>query len=217
MIPKELQGATPLTGNQRLERESEYLGAVDFVKGASATVTIKNAYHTQVTLARGKEYKNLLTFEEERVDGIIGVVRPLILNETNRKMLISMFGDVTANILSGKKIQLYIQGGIRNPSKSELGDGIRIRKAEYRAPVCEACGKEIAGLTGFTPEQIATTNKKRYGKALCVECGQKRKAEIEAEKAAQTAQVAPETASEGVAEDGKEKDMQAVLAALRGE
>lgn len=221
MIPKELMNMKPLRGDEKLERDSEYMGADDIDKGAEPVLTIKNAYRGKVTLQRGKEVKNVLTFVEERVPGI-SEVRPLIVNSGNRQVLKKLFGAVTADALEGKKIQLWIEHGVRNPAKNELTDGIRIRDkipsgAKYAAPKCEACGKEITGLTGFTPEQIAATNKQRYGKALCVECGQKRRAEIEAEKAAQAAQSAPEAASDGKAEDGREKDMQAVLAALRGE
>ena len=44
----------------------------------------------------------------------------------------------------------------------------------------ENCKKEITGIAGYTAEQIAATNKQRYGKCLCVECGQKAKAAQEA-------------------------------------
>ena len=118
----------------------------------------------------------------------------MIVNSTNRQMLKKLYKQVTAAALEGKKIQLYIEHNVRNPSNGEMTDGIRIRdfipkdgaKAPA-APKCASCGKEITGLAGYTAEQIAATNKQRYGKCLCVECGKKRKAEIEAEQAAQSA------------------------------
>ena len=45
--------------------------------------------------------------------------------------------------------------------------------------VCEVCGKEIIGVSGYTAEQIVAAGKQKYGKALCVDCGQKAKAEAE--------------------------------------
>ena len=234
MITKELQNMRPMSGKERLGawRDSEYMGAEDIEQGTEPVLTIKALYNGMITLARGKERHDVIAFVEESVPGSINQVRPLVVNSTNRKTLRKLYKGTSADVLVGKKIQLFLQPGVRDPSTGDKVDGIRIRDkipsgAKYVAPKCEACGKEITGLTGFTPEQIAATNKQRYGKALCVECGQKRKAEIEAEKAAVEAerdakmtkvnQVLSETASEGVAEDGKEKDMQAVLAALRGE
>lgn len=184
MIPKELTNMKPLTGDERLERDSEYLGAADFAKGATPVLTIKNIYRGQITLSRGKETKNVITFVEETVDGI-GTVRPLIINATNRKTLKDLFGDVSAKVLQGKKIQLSLQPGVRNPAKNEVGEGIRILKVDlsknsaYVPPKCEECGKDIVGMSNFTPEQLAEGSKKKYGKCLCVECGKKAKAEME--------------------------------------
>ena len=202
MIPKELMNMRPLKGDERLQRDSEYLGADDIDAGMEPVLTIKNAYRGKVTLQHGKEVKNVLTFAEEKVPGI-SEVRPLIINSTNRQTLKKLFGGVTASALEGRKIQLYIEHGVRNPAKNELTDGIRIRDkapavsgTKYVPPKCEGCGKDITGLSGFTPEQIAATNKSRYGQCLCVECGKKRKAELEAEKAEPVAEPAAEQAKE---------------------
>lgn len=192
MITKELQRMKPLKGTEKLERDSEYMGADDIDAGTEPVVTIKNLYRGQVTLSRGKETKNVLSFEEETVPGITEV-RPLIVNSTNRQTLKKLYGQVTANALEGKQIQLYIEHGVRNPSNGELTDGIRIRDKKPSAAgakpkvavKCADCGKEIAGSGNFTAEQIAAGSKQKYGKALCMECAQKRKADAEAaEKAA---------------------------------
>lgn len=199
MITKELQNMRPLKGDERLERDSEYMGADDIVTGTEPVLTIKNLYRGKVTLSRGKEVKNVLTFVEETVTGI-PEVRPMIVNSTNRQTLKRLYKQVTANALEGKKIQLYIEHNVRNPSNGEMTDGIRIRdfipkdgaKAPT-APKCENCKKEITGIAGYTAEQIAATNKQRYGKFLCVECGKKRKEELDAAKAAeQAAQTEPD-------------------------
>ena len=187
MITKELQKMKPLKGTEKFERDSEYMGADDIDNGTEPVVTIKNLYRGQVTLSRGKETKNVLTFAEETVPGIVEV-RPLIVNSTNRQTLKKLYGQVTANALEGKKIQLYIEHGVRNPSNGELTDGIRIRDKKPSAnvskpvavPKCAECGKEIIGVANFTAAQIVEASKKKYGKALCVECGQKAKAAMEA-------------------------------------
>ena len=203
MITKELQKMKPLKGDEKFERDSEYMGADDIDGNTEPILTIKNLYRGKVTLQRGPEVKNVLTFVEETVPGI-SEVRPLIVNSTNRQALKKMYGQVTANALEGKKIQLYIEHGVRNPAKNELTDGIRIRDkkpsaGKVTAPKCAVCGNIIIGMGNFSAEQIAASTKQKYGKCLCVECGQKAKAELEA-KEAQAQQDADEGASDLAAE-----------------
>lgn len=209
MITKDLEHLKPLRGDEPLPRDSEYLGADDLDSKVEPVLTIKNLYRGKVTLSRGKEIKNVLTFVEENVPGIAGEVRPMIVNSTNRQTLKKLFGQVTANALEGKQIQLYIEHGVRNPSNGELTDGIRIRDkkpsaagAKPKAAVkCAECGKEITGSGNFSAEQIAAGSKQKYGKCLCMECAQKKKAEAEtAEKAAaEAAQNVPEEPADDLA------------------
>ena len=218
MITKDLEHMKPLTGNEPLPRDSEYLGADDLDSTVEPVLTIKNLYRGKVTLSRGKEVKNVIVFAEEKANGVIGDVRPMIVNSTNRQMLKKLYKQVTANALEGKKIQLYIEHGVRNPSNGEMTDGIRIRDAIPKdgkakaAPKCAVCGKDITGLSGFTPEQIAATNQQRYGKPMCVECGKKHKEELE--KAAQKAQ---EEASKAQTDNDEGSGEEAALAALQAE
>ena len=198
MITKELQKMKPLKGDEKFERDSEYMGADDIDSGVEPVLTIKNLYRGKVTLQRGPEVKNVLTFVEESVPGI-SEVRPLIVNSGNRQVLKKLYGQVTANALEGKKIQLWIEHGVRNPSKNELTDGIRIRdrkpSAGGKAPAeikCADCGKGIGRSGSFSPEQIIAASKNKYGKALCMDCAQKRKAELEAQVAATEASAEPQ-------------------------
>lgn len=218
MITKELQKMKPLKGDEKFERDSEYMGADDIDSGVEPVLTIKNLYRGKVTLQRGPEVKNVLTFAEESVPGI-SEVRPLIVNSGNRQILKKLYGQVTANALEGKKIQLWIEHGVRNPSKNELTDGIRIRDkkpaaAGAKAPAavkCADCGKAITGSGNFTAEQIIKASKDKYGKALCMECAQKRKAAAEeAERAAYQAAVAEQN-------EAPQDDLAAELMAEAGE
>lgn len=203
MIPKEIQNMRPLKGNEKLERDSEFLGADDIDQGAEPVLTIKNIYRGKVTLSRGKEVKNVLSFEEEKVPGI-NEVRPMIVNSTNRQTLKKLYGQVTASALEGKKIQLFIEHNVRNPSNGEMTDGIRIRDKKpaanvvaKAAPKCQECGKEIVGVSGFSVDQIVAGSKKKYGKVLCVDCGQKAKAAMEAAQAEAEKAKAGQDAAEG--------------------
>ena len=219
MLTKELQNLKPMQGKERLgaHRDSEYLGAEDIEPGTEPVLTIKALYNGMITLARGKERHDVIAFSEETVPGSINQVRPLVVNATNRKTLRKLYSNVNAETLVGKRIQLYLQPGVRDPSTGDKVDGIRIRDkapsgAKYTPPVCAVCGKAITGLSGFSPEQIAATNQQRYGKPMCVECGKKHKEEME--KAAISAS---ETAQEAVNEAKAEQDDGDVLKALKGE
>ena len=192
MIPNELKSMKPMSGKERLGafRDSEYLGAEDIEPGTEPVLTIKALYNGLITLARGKERHDVMAFEEESVPGSINQVRPLVVNSTNRKTLRKLFHATSAEALVGKKIQLYLQPGVRDPSTGDKVDGIRIRdKAPTGKPAkvlkCAECGKDIAGVSGFTAEQIAANTKQKYGKCLCVECGQKAKAAQEAKAKAE--------------------------------
>ena len=109
MIPKELQSMKPMSGKERLGafRDSEYLGAEDIEPGTEPVLTIKNLYNGFITLARGKERHDVISFVEESVPGMINQVRPLVVNSTNRKTLRKLFKGVSADVLVGKRIQLY--------------------------------------------------------------------------------------------------------------
>ena len=210
MIPKELEHMRPLKGDEKLERDSEYMGADDIDQSIEPVLTIKNIYRGKVTLSRGKEVKNVITFAEESVPGI-SEVRPLIVNSTNRQTLKKLYKQVTASALEGKKVQLWIEHGVRNPSKNELTDGIRIRDfvpkegKAYVAPKCSVCKKDITGVSGLSPEQVAKMTKDKYGKQMCSECAAKKKAELEAAQAktAEPAEPQDDLAAELMAEAGE--------------
>ena len=184
-----------LTGDERLGqmRDSEYLGAEDIDDDVEPILTIDALWNGMVTLQRGKENKDVLSFKEERVPGIMQV-RPLIINSTNRKTLRKLFGDAKADTLVGKQIQLYIDHKVRDPQDGGLTDGIRIRpfkprvKKEAPVPPCADCGGPIEAAMGKASGWLAAYTAKHYGVSLCAACAQKRK-----EAASAPAPEAPET------------------------
>ena len=179
MIPDELRNAKPMSGKERLgaNRDSEYLGAEDIDPGTEPIVTIDHIYNAKVTLARGKEQKDVITFREERVKGIKNV-RPLIVNATNRKTLRKLFKAVDAETLEGKQIQLYLEHNVRDPSTGDKVDGIRIKPRiptpQRSEPIlCEECGNPITAFGKYSAEEMAQIAKNRFGRCLCVDCGKK--------------------------------------------
>lgn len=177
-----------LTGDERLGqmRDSEYLGAEDIDDDVEPVLTIDALWNGMVTLQRGKENKDVLSFKEERVPGIMQV-RPLIINSTNRKTLRKLFGDAKADTLVGKQIQLYIDHKVRDPQDGGFTDGIRIRpfkprvKKEVPVPPCADCGGAIETAMGKDPRWLAAYTAKHYGVSLCAACAQKRKEAAAAE------------------------------------
>lgn len=177
----------PLTGDERLGqmRESEYLGAEDIDDNVEPVLTIAGLWNGLVTLQRGKENKDVLSFAEERVPGI-NQVRPLIVNSTNRKTLRKLYGDAKASTLVGKQIQLYIDHKVRDPQDGGYTDGIRIRAFKPRVqlppiPLCSDCDGEIKPAMGKDSRWLVAYTTKNYGIPLCAVCAQKRKESAKAE------------------------------------
>lgn len=208
MIPEELKKMKPLKGSERLgaNRNSEYLGAEDIDPGSSPVLTIDNLYNGMITLQRGKENKDVITFREEHVPGIKNV-RPLVCNATNRKTLKKLYKSVTADALIGKKIELFIDHNVRDPQTGELTDGIRIRPripADKKAEpiICADCGKPIVAIQKFSAEQIAMLNEKRYGRKICGECSKKLAEAKAAEEAEEEEDTVMSVSAEELEESG---------------
>ena len=182
MIPKELQSIRPMSGKERLGafRDSEYLGAEDIEPGTEPVLTIKALYNGMITLARGKERHDVIAFVEESVPGSINQVRPLVVNSTNRKTLRKLYRGTSAEALVGKKIQLFLEPNVRDPSTGDKVDGIRIRpkvpstQAKPTGPVlCADCGQPITSVGTYSAADIAQINEKRFGRKLCAACSKK--------------------------------------------
>lgn len=181
MIPDELKRMTPLKGKERLgaDRDSEYMGAEDIDPETEPVLTIKALYNGMVTLSRGKEKKDVIVFAEETVPGI-KTVRPLIVNATNRKTLRKLYKNVTADTLMGKKVQLYLEHNVRDPSTGDKVDGVRIKnriptaQSSSNAPIlCAGCGQPITAVGTYSAADIAQINEKRFGRKLCAACSKK--------------------------------------------
>lgn len=182
MIPDELKRLKPMTGKERLgaHRDSEYLGAEDIDPDTEPVLTIQNLYYGKVTLQRGKEEKDVITFAEETVPGIARV-RPLIVNTTNRTTLKRLYKKVDAETLCGKKVQLYVDHNVRDPQTGGITDGIRVRLKIPEPPVkapefkCTDCSKVLEPFGNMNPRGLADYTRQQYGKVLCAECARKAK------------------------------------------
>jgi len=197
MLPKELQNMRPMSGKERLGafRDSEYLGAEDLEPGTEPVLTIKALYNGMITLARGKERHDVIAFVEESVPGMINQVRPLVVNSTNRKTLRKLYKATSADALVGKKIRLYLEHNVRDPSSGDKVDGIRIRptipESKKPEPIkCADCGNVITAVGNYSAEDIARINQGRYGRCICANCSKKLNEQKE-EETKQPEQTAP--------------------------
>lgn len=194
---------TRLNGDERLGqcRGSEYLGAEDIDDGVEPVLTIEGLWNGMVTLQRGKENKDVLTFVEKSVPGI-RQVRPLIINATNRKILRKLYGDAKASTLVGKQIQLYVDHNVRDPQDGGMTDGVRIRPHKPRVqtvapvPPCTDCGVEIKPAMGKDARWLAAYTAKHYNVPLCADCAQKRKEAAATAQAESDAPAEPATETE---------------------
>lgn len=215
MMPKDK--LRRLTGDERLgqDRESEYLGAEDIDDDVEPVLTINGLWNGMVTLQRGKEKKDVLTFAEESVPGI-RQVRPLIVNSTNRKTLRKLYGDAKASTLVGKQIQLYVDHKVRDPQDGGLTDGVRIRPHKPRpvprqeaqpVPPCADCGQAITPAMGKDPAYLAAYTARHYGVPLCAACAQKRKERtMENEEAAAAEEASDMEATAGESTETNEEE-----------
>jgi DNA-directed RNA polymerase subunit RPC12/RpoP len=100
-------------------------------------------------------------------------VKPMVLNATNSKTIAKLFKTPYIEEWSGRKIQLYVQTGVK--AFGDVVDAIRVRpflpvEKELR---CADCGAKIEGNGKSTAEVIAKYTLSHYGRMLCNECGKK--------------------------------------------
>lgn len=144
----------------------DYLGAYAFEPGQEMIVTIKSVANEVVTGTDGKkETCSVMHFAEN--------VKPLVLNATNSKTIAKLLKTPYIEQWSGRKIQLYVQGGIK--AFGDVVDAVRVRPF---LPVdqelkCADCGGAIQGYGKTSAETVAKHTLSKYGRMLCSECATK--------------------------------------------
>ena len=157
-------------------RHPDYMGAIDLTDcpNGEVTLTISSITEKKVANGRGESTNESVCAWQEK-----GWM-PMILNVTNKKVLVKLYKTKDTAKLVGKRVTIYAEHG-RWFGKE--GDALRIRPViptapkqsvpAKDAPKCAECGKPIAAAGGMNPEQVAQYTAKKYGKALCGECATK--------------------------------------------
>ena len=182
-----------LSGEQRLgaaSRSSAFLAVEDFAVNAEPVLTIKEIGFGECVLDQGRrEEHDVIFFMEASVPGL-PVVRPMLVNSTNRKTLMAVYGDLSAEVLMGKRIRLYVDPRVRAVGGGTTA-GIRIRKLVPEAPgaaqpvqpvrpnpvppvVCQDCGQPIIAAGDVPAEQVLSNGRQWFGLDLCADCQTRR-------------------------------------------
>lgn len=156
-----------------------YLGGYSIPQGQDIIVTIDYVKREEIIGAGGKK-------EFEVVAHLKDGVLPFILNKTNMKTIQKLYKSPYIEDWSGRAIQIYFDPAIK--FGRETVGGLRVRdfvpKQQKSLPlICADCGKTIEKYRDMPAEQVAKIAYEKYGKPLCVACGQAEKAKIEARKA----------------------------------
>lgn len=157
-------------------RHPDFMGAIDLTDCPNGEVTLTIASITEKKVANGRgesTNESVCAWQEKGW-------MPMILNVTNKKVLVKLYKTKDTTKLVGKRVTIYAEHG-RWFGKE--GDALRIRPViptapkqsapAKDAPKCAECGKLIAPASGMSAEQVAAYTAKKYGKALCAECATK--------------------------------------------
>lgn len=177
-------------GEQRLgaaARSNAFMATEDFTANSEPILTIEHIGAGECVLEAGRrEDHDVIFFVEKSVPGL-PVVRPLIVNSTNRKTLMAIYGDLSAAVLEGKRVRLYVDPHVRAVGGGYTS-GIRIRKLVPPAPepvqpvrsnpvppvVCADCGQPIIAAGDVPVEQVIANGRQWFGLDLCANCQTRR-------------------------------------------
>ena len=170
----------PLTHWKKLDNP-DYIGAYAFQPGEEKTLTIKNVRREVVVGAEGKK-------EECTVVHFCENEKPLILNATNGKAIQKIAGSGYIEQWEGVRITLKVESV---KAFGDIVDAVRVSRKKPPQQVkpsvvlCADCHQAIGGYGKQNAQEFAAYTQRCFGVPVCYACGQKRKAEKDAETAKQ--------------------------------
>lgn len=155
-------------------RDVNYLGAWDVQPGQDLILTIaKIGQETVENPAENtKEVKTVIHFAEQGF-------KPMVLNTTNKKAIATALDTPYIENWVGHPIAIFVK---RVKAFGKENDALRVRdKApDVTVYVCDECGNVIMGVGNKSASDLVEISKRNCGgKALCVACQKKFKAEMD--------------------------------------
>lgn len=155
-----------------------FLGGWSFEDG-DKTLTIKS-YGEESMFDRdsgGKKKGLCIHFAEMEL--------PMVLNVTNAETISKVVGSDKMDDWIGHKV-IVGQEKVRAFGKESYAIRVRNRKPDETVYRCEACGRVITAYSGKEPSELVAISRKHTGKALCVECQRRFKAEAQKQEQAES-------------------------------
>lgn len=140
----------------------DYLGAYSLEDGQDIILTVGTVTTETVTGPEGKQEEcSVIHWKEKQ--------KPMILNNTNAKMIERLLKTPYIEEWSGHRIQIGVE---KVKAFGEVVDALRVRKflPASLSILCEECSIIITGAHGMDASQLAEYTRKKYGKALCSKC-----------------------------------------------
>ena len=155
-----------------------FLGGWSFEDG-DRTLTIKSVREEEVFDPKTQKKKSALAVRFAEME------LPMILNVTNAKAIAKVTGTDVMQDWIGRKV---IAGSSKVNAFGDVHDVIRVRdrKPDEAVYKCEGCGNVITAYSGKEPSELVAISRRNTGKALCVPCQKKFKAEMAAQEEAGT-------------------------------
>lgn len=114
-------------GPSGIARDSNWLSSEDLPLGRDVPAQIESViFHKHLTMQGGRPLNNKIALRFQ------GKARELLLNATNRKTLVALFGATCADWF-GKRVLLFIEEGVRRPDGTH-GPAVRIRARRIEQP-----------------------------------------------------------------------------------
>lgn len=158
----------------RKTRNMTYLGSWDLENmNTDLILTIKSVGMEDVHDPVKNETK------QELVAHFFESTKPMVLNATNCKAITKATGSPYMEEWAGHPISVYVE---KVKAFGDIFDALRVRKKQPDVKVieCEMCKKPITPVGGKSPSELAEISRRNCnGKALCVACQKKFKAEMD--------------------------------------
>lgn len=151
----------------------DFLGAYSLDENKDAILTIRSVGREIVTGADGKKDECTVAHFAEKTAPNCPEVKPMILNNTNCKIIQKLYNTPYVDQWQGKPIQIYVDHNVK--VGKETVDGLRIRPFKPQpvgqtVPDCSDCSKPIEPYGKITAAVYASSTQIKFGRPLCYAC-----------------------------------------------